>query len=60
MGTGGRATRNGRLEMPGRVVAQLTLGFWRYLLASRYGRTLWLPCLRQAFPGLRVAGCAAT
>ncbi|MDM4723354.1 Abi family protein [Micromonospora sp. WMMA1363] len=48
-----RATRTGRPETPGRVVAELTLGFWRYLLASRYERTLWLPCLRGAFPHLR-------
>lgn len=51
-----RATRNGRPETPGRVMAELTLGFWRYLLASRYERTLWLPCLRAAFPGLRGRG----
>jgi hypothetical protein len=38
------------------VVAELTLGFWRYLVASRYERTLWLDCLRQAFPELRGRG----
>lgn len=51
-----RATRDGRLETPGRVVAELSLGFWRFLLASRYERTLWLGCLRQAFPELRGRG----
>lgn len=51
-----RATRDGRTETPGRVVAELTFGFWRYLLISRYERTLWLPCLRDAFPGLRGRG----
>ncbi|MFC0531370.1 hypothetical protein [Phytohabitans kaempferiae] len=51
-----RATRNGRPEAPGRVVAELSLGFWRYLLAGRYERTLWLPCLRQVFPGLQGRG----
>lgn len=51
-----RATNNGRTETPGRVMAELGLGFWRYLLAGRYERTLWLPCLRQAFPGLRGRG----
>jgi len=45
-----RATINGRPETAGRVVAELSLGFWRYLLASRYERTLWLPALRPAFP----------
>lgn len=51
-----RATADGRAETPGRVVAELNLGFWRYLLASRYERVLWLPCLRDAFPGLRGRG----
>lgn len=51
-----RATRDGRPETSGRVVAELTFGFWRYLVASRYERTLWLDCLRQAFPELRGRG----
>src|SRR4051794_29263768 len=46
-----RATRNGRSETPGGVVAELNLGFWRYLLARRYDRGLWHPCLHRAFPG---------
>jgi len=50
-----RATRQGH-ETPGRIVAELPLGFWRFLLASRYERTLWLPCLRQAFPNIRGRG----
>jgi hypothetical protein len=50
------ATRNGRRETPGRVVAELAMGFWRYLLASRYERTLWIPCLRSAFPRIRGRG----
>lgn len=48
-----RATRNGRPEMPGRVVAELSMGFWRYLLASRYDPTLWRWCLHRAFPHMR-------
>ena len=51
---GGGAGR--RAESGGRVVAELPLGFWRYLLSSRYERTLWLPCLRDAFPGIRGRG----
>lgn len=47
-----RVTKSGKAETPGRVVAELNLGFWRYLLASHYERTLWLSCLRQAFPHL--------
>jgi hypothetical protein len=51
-----RATRTGQPETPGRVVAELTLGFWRYLLAARYERALWLTCLRPAFPGIAGRG----
>lgn len=45
-----------RVETPGRVVAELPLGFWRFLLSSRYERSLWLPCLRHAFPGIQGHG----
>lgn len=48
-----RATRGGRSETRGRVVAELTFGFWRYLLASRYEATLWTPALRHGFPNLQ-------
>ncbi|WP_086819321.1 hypothetical protein [Allokutzneria sp. NRRL B-24872] len=46
-----RVARNGRTATPGRVVAELPFGFWRYLLAARYDRTLWRTCLKDAFPG---------
>lgn len=46
-----RATAGGRPEAAGRVVAELPMGFWRFLLASRYERTLWRTCLHKAFPG---------
>jgi hypothetical protein len=55
-GASGAAGAAGRAESGGRVVAELPLGFWRYLLTSRYERTLWLPCLRDAFPGIRGVG----
>jgi len=42
-----------RPELPGRVVAELSLGFWWSLLADSYSRTLWQPCLRRAFPQAR-------
>lgn len=46
-----RATRNGRrAEVHGRVVAELTFGFWRYLVESRYHTALWVPGLHRAFP----------
>ncbi len=45
-----RATRGGRqVELPGKVIAELTFGFWRYLIAKRYQATAW-PALRMAFP----------
>ena len=45
-----RATRNGRdPEVHGKVVAELTFGFWRYLVASRYLTALWIPALTSAF-----------
>nr|WP_221376691.1 Abi family protein [Actinoplanes polyasparticus] len=44
-----RAARNAGPETPGRVVAELNLGFWRFLLARRYDRGLWHPCLHRAF-----------
>ena len=36
----------------GRVVAELTLGFWRYLLTARYEHSLWNPAIRARFQGL--------
>lgn len=46
-----RATRFGAVpEVHGKVVAELTLGFWRYLAASRYLTALWTPALFEAFP----------
>lgn len=47
-----RLHRLGRGESPGRVIAELNFGFWRYLLARRYEATLWTPALRHAFPNL--------
>lgn len=32
------------------VVAELTFGFWRYLVAQRYLTSLWVPALNKAFP----------
>ncbi len=46
-----RATRFGSVpEVHGKVVAELSLGFWRYLAASRYLTALWTPGLYAAFP----------
>ncbi|AIV39151.1 MULTISPECIES: hypothetical protein [unclassified Curtobacterium] len=46
-----RATRGGRRpEVHGRVLAELSFGFWRYLVESRYLTSLWTPALHRAFP----------
>jgi hypothetical protein len=46
-----RATRGGRRpEVHGRVIAELTFGFWRYLAESRYLTALWTPALHRGFP----------
>lgn len=45
-----RATGFGRKpELPGKVVAELSFGFWRYLVAKRYQAVIW-PALQNAFP----------
>lgn len=47
-----RARRSGGVGAPpGKIVAELPFGFWRYLLARRYSSTLW-PAIRHAFPHL--------
>ncbi|MCS6568206.1 hypothetical protein NYQ35_05260 [Curtobacterium flaccumfaciens pv. flaccumfaciens] len=46
-----RAGREGRRpEVHGRVIAELSFGFWRYLVESRYHTSLWVPGLHRAFP----------
>lgn len=46
-----RATRHGAdAEVHGKVIAELNFGFWRYLAASRYLTSLWVPALHRAFP----------
>ncbi|MDR1151304.1 MAG: hypothetical protein LBK72_02290 [Bifidobacteriaceae bacterium] len=48
------ATRSGtRPELHGRVLCELSFGFWRSLFSDAYSRTLWQPCLREAFPRAR-------
>ena len=39
-------------DEPGRVIAELSFGFWRFLLAKRYEAPLWIPTLRHGFPYL--------
>lgn len=35
----------------GKVIAELPVGFWRFLVESRYFTTLWIPANHAAFPG---------
>ncbi|MGW5215472.1 hypothetical protein ACWEQO_30840 [Streptomyces sp. NPDC004051] len=44
-----RAGRNGTAVPRGKVIAELSFGFWRFLLARQYTATLW-PDLAGAFP----------
>lgn len=47
-----RATNNGQWPLAhGKVVAELSFGFWRYLTTQRYHASLWVPVLHDAFPG---------
>jgi hypothetical protein len=46
----GRASRGRRAATHGHVVAELSLGFWRYLVSRRYLTSLWIPALQHAFP----------
>jgi len=45
------ATRGNQPETPGKVVAELMFGFWRFLLSSRYQSTVW-PRIKTAFHGV--------
>lgn len=46
-----RATRWGKVpEVHGKVIAELSLGFWRFLVESRYYGPLWVPAAYRAFP----------
>jgi Abi-like protein len=37
---------------PGRVVSELTFGFWTRLISRDYEKTMWVPHLHKAFPHL--------
>jgi hypothetical protein len=47
-----RVARARKVETPGQVVAELSFGFWRFLLVKRYKPTLWRFALSAAFPNL--------
>jgi hypothetical protein len=45
-----RATRRGAQETHGKVIAELSFGFWRFLCTSPYLTSLWVPAVADAFP----------
>ncbi len=45
-----RQDAGGSAAQPGKVVAELSLGFWRYLSIKRHEKHLWVPYLHHAFP----------
>lgn len=46
----GRVAQGKKPETEGRVVAQMTFGFWRLLHSKRYEATLWQWALRHVYP----------
>lgn len=42
--------RCGMTAPVGKVIAELQLGFWRYLTSAAHEKTLWVPHLHTAFP----------
>lgn len=45
-----RATRGRAREVHGKVIAELSFGFWRFLCTPPYLTSLWVPALTGAFP----------
>jgi hypothetical protein len=45
-----RATLRGAPEVHGKVIAELSFGFWRFLCTPSYLTSLWVPALSSAFP----------
>jgi Abi-like protein len=45
--------RRGKPVTPGRLVAELTFGFWLRLLAPNYEKYLWVPHLHRCFPHMK-------
>jgi len=44
-----RDDAGGLTAAPGKVVAELMFGFWRYLSSAAHEKTLWVPYLNRAF-----------
>lgn len=47
-----RNKAGGRNAPHGRVVAELTFGFWRYIVSGRYEESMWDTALDRAFVGI--------
>lgn len=47
--------RNKKVETPGRIVSELTFGFWVSMTSRRYAASLWIPYLHRAFPNKRLS-----
>lgn len=45
-----RATRKAPAEVHGKVICELSFGFWRFLLENRYRTSIWIPAIHHAFP----------
>lgn len=43
----------------GRIIAELTFGFWRYMVSRKYLTSLWIPALVHAFPYLDADAASA-
>ena len=54
-----RATRSSVPPRHGKVIAELSFGFWRYLCVSAHLTSLWVPALAGAFPHHPRAGDAS-
>lgn len=48
--TKARQDAGGPAAPPGKVIAELSLGFWRYLSVKSHEKALWVPYLHHAFP----------
>ncbi|WP_240796349.1 hypothetical protein [Streptomyces sp. RFCAC02] len=42
--------RYGAQAPPGKIIADLSLGLWRFLSSAAHEKTLWVPHLHRAFP----------
>ncbi|MCX6471206.1 MAG: CAAX protease [Corynebacteriales bacterium] len=46
----------GKAAPPGKIIAELTFGFWVFLTANRHAPTIWTPYLEHAYPSGSLPG----